>query len=127
MEKTILRAAVALASLVPIGAGCAGIWRGAAFLGGAAGSADLDSHIRYLSGLLLAIGFGFVSTIRHIEQQGPRFRLLTALVIAGGLGRLLSAWPLSPGMFAALVMELGVTPALALWQGRVARQESRRR
>jgi len=43
--------------------------------------------------------------------------------VAGGLGRL---WSLAAQgapnrqMLAALVMELGVTPALALWQGRVA-------
>jgi hypothetical protein len=87
-------------------------------------STDLDSHFRYLSGLLFAIGVGFASTIPRIEARGPRFLLLTLIVVAGGTGRLLSLLtigPPSPVMQAAFVMELVVTPCLALWQRRVAR------
>jgi hypothetical protein len=119
-----LQVAVALASLVPIAAGAAGVLLGPRLVGAAiVGSADLDSHFRYLSGLLLAIGLGYVSTIPRIETQGGRFRLLTGIVVVGGLGRLLSllsTGPASPVMTAALVMELVVTPCLALWQYRVA-------
>jgi hypothetical protein len=111
---------------VPIGAGGAGILYGPAMLTlGAAVPADLDSHYRYLSGLLLAIGLGFASTIPRIEHHSNRVRLLAGLVVLGGLGRLFGAavtgWPSGP-MAAALCMELIVTPALALWQYRVARR-----
>lgn len=118
-----LRIAVSVACLVPLAAGGAGAVLGPAMLGVPTDgvSSDLDSHYRYLSGLLLAIGLGFVSTIPNIEHQGARFRLLTCLVIVGGLSRMLSAGPLSLPMKAALVMELAVAPALALWQYRVAR------
>ena len=119
-----LQVVVALASLVPIGAGAAGVLLGPRLVGAAiVGAADLDSHFRYLSGLLLAIGLGYVSTIPHIETQGRRFRLLTGIVVLGGVGRLLSLLsigPASPTMTAALVMELAVTPCLAVWQHRVA-------
>ena len=118
-----LQVAVALGSLVPIGAGAAGMLLGPRMVGAVVvGSADLDSHFRYLSGLLLAIGLGYVSTIPRIETQGSRFRLLTWIVVVGGVGRLLSLLsigPASPVMTAALVMELVVTPCLALWQYRV--------
>ena len=125
-ENLALRIAVAIGCLVPLGAGGAGMLLGPAMLGTPADALpDLDSHYRYLSGLLLAIGIGFVSTIPRIETQGPRFRLLTFLVVVGGLGRLLSAGPLSFPMQAALVMELLVTPALAIWQYRAAVQSSR--
>ncbi len=72
------------------------------------------THIAYLSGLLLAIGLGFWSTIPAIETRGGRFTLLTALVVLGGLARLatairLGSWSL--GVTGPLVMELGVTPA----------------
>jgi hypothetical protein len=126
IEKRSLQIAVALGSLVPIGAGAAGVLMGPHMLPSAGiGSADLDSHFRYLSGLLLAIGFAFASMVPRIEIHGGRFRLLTGIVVLGGLGRLLSALSIgfpSPPMTAALVMELVVTPALALWQLRVARQ-----
>ncbi len=119
-----LQVAVTLGSLVPIGAGAAGMLLGPGMVGAAiVGSTDLDSHFRYLSGLLLAIGLGYVSTIPRIETHGSRFRLLTGIVVLGGVGRLLSLLsigPASPTMTAALVMELVVTPCLALWQYRVA-------
>jgi hypothetical protein len=91
------------------------------------GAGDLDSHFRYLSGLLLAIGVGFVSTIPRIETHGGRFRLLTGIVVMGGIGRLLSLLAIgmpSSAMIAALGMELLVTPGLAIWQRRVARMRN---
>ena len=125
IEKRALQVVVAIGCLVPIGAGAAGIIFGPRMLDtGLISSADLDSHFRYLSGLLLAIGIGFASTVPAIETHRSRFRLLTAIVVVGGLGRLLSLLSIgtpSRAMTAALVMELVVTPALALWQGRVAR------
>jgi len=128
-ERRALQVAVAIGSLVPISAGAAGVLLGPAMMGpGAAGSADLESHFRYLSGLLLAIGIGYVSTIPRIETHGRRFRLLTGVVVVGGAGRLLSAltmWPPTPVMLGALVMELIVTPSLAAWQYRVASGGSR--
>jgi hypothetical protein len=124
LERRALQIGVAIGSIVPIGAGATGILLGPTMLPpGTAAAGDLDSHFRYLSGLLLAIGFGFASTIPHIEARGGRFRLLAGLVIAGGCGRLVSLLtigPPSPVMIAALVMELLVTPGLAIWQYRIA-------
>ena len=125
MEKRALQLAVAVGSLVPIGAGAAGVLMGPHMLGSASVvSGDLDSHFRYLSGLLLAIGLGYASTIPRIETHGGRFRLLTFIVVLGGLGRALSVLAIGippPAMAAALVMELLVAPGLALWQHRIAR------
>jgi len=123
LEKRALQVAVALGCLVPIGGGARGIWLGPQ-MAGAAGPADLDSHFRYLSGLLLGIGLAYLTAIPRIEQHSLRFRILTAIVVVGGLGRLASLVAVgtpSASMTAALVMELVVTPALALWQHRVAR------
>jgi hypothetical protein len=128
MEKRALQVAVAIGSLVPIGAGSAGMLFGPRLMGSAIlGAGDLDSHFRYLSGLLLAIGLGFLSTIPRIESHGGRFRLLTGLVVVGGIGRLLSLLAIglpSATMLAALAMELVVTPGLAIWQHRVARVQN---
>ena len=47
---------------------------------------------------------------------------LAGIVVLGGVGRLVSLLSIgspSPAMLAALVMELIVTPGLALWQYRV--------
>jgi uncharacterized membrane protein YfcA len=122
-EKRLLQAAVALGCLVPIFGGGLGVWYGPAMVGLAAAAPAADAHFRYLSGLLLAIGFGFLSTVPRIEAHCARFRLLAAIVVAGGLGRLLSvalSGALDAATLFALAMELAVTPALALWQWRVA-------
>jgi hypothetical protein len=125
-EKRILQSVVAIGSLVPIGAGATGMLLGPRMLDvGGIGSADLDSQFRYLSGLLLAIGLGFASTVPRIEEQTGRFWLLTGIVVLGGIGRLLALLTIglpSPSMAAALVLELVITPGLALWQRRIAGQ-----
>jgi hypothetical protein len=122
-EKRLLQAAVAFACLVPIFGGGLGVWHGAAMVGIALAAPAADAHFRYLSGLLLAIGFGFLSTVPRIEARGARFRLLAAIIVIGGFGRLLSlalSGALDAVTLFALAMELAVTPALAFWQWRVA-------
>jgi len=130
LERRWLQVVVAIACLVPLGAGTAGMWLGPRMVDSSVvGSPDIDSHFRYLSGLLLGIGVGFISTIPEIERRGNRFRLLTLMVVLGGVGRLMSLLSIgvaSPAMDAALVMELVVTPALALWQWRIAAQTADR-
>jgi hypothetical protein len=125
-ERRLLQIAVALGSLVPIIAGGAGILSGLAMVDGS-GSVSADSHFRYLSGLLFGIGVAFVTTIPGIERHTGRFRVLAGIVVAGGIGRLVSLLMRGApdtAMLAALAMELVVTPALALWQARVAGQFS---
>ena len=58
-------------------------------------------------------------------RQTACVRLLTLLVVVGGLMRLYGIATVgNPGgaMLFGLAMELVVTPALCLWQGRVARR-----
>ena len=119
-----LQIAVAILALVPIGAGLAGVLWGPGFVDPTQ-SVSLDSHFRYLSGLLLAIGLGYWSCVPTIAQSTGRFRLLTAIVFVGGLGRAVSlervGLPDVPMLF-GLIMELVVTPLLCLWQGLDARR-----
>jgi Domain of unknown function (DUF4345) len=122
-EKLLLQIVVGVAGFVPFGAGLGGVLRGAHFLDVAA-SVSNDSHVRYLSGLLLGIGLAFWVSIPHIERYAARFRLLGAIVVLGGCARLLAffdAGTPGPTMYFALTMELIVTPAICLWQQRVAR------
>jgi hypothetical protein len=105
-EKRTLQACVGLAGLVAVWAGAWGVLHGLGGHGG--GSAN---HERYLSGLLLAIGLAFWTTVSDIEGKTARFRLLTSLVVIGGISHLLGV--------ALGAMELLVAPLLCLWQGRV--------
>jgi hypothetical protein len=133
-SKLLLQLAVTLCSLVPILAGGAGVVLGptlvsAGLVTGGGDGHDPDSHFRYLSGLLLGIGLAYAASVPGIERHRTRFLLLGAIVVVGGLGRLLSlilSGVPSAVMLAALAMELVVTPLLTYWQGRVARRMSAR-
>jgi Domain of unknown function (DUF4345) len=126
LQIRTLQVAVAILAFVPVGAGLAGavfgigVFEPAVLLG-----RDADSTGRYLSGLLFAIGVAFWATVPRIEAQGARFRLLTLIVLTGGVARLsglvLIGLPSAP-MLAGLVMEIIVTPALALWRERLESQ-----
>lgn len=121
IEKRLLQSAIAVAGVIPVAAGLDGIVRGAAMAGGA--SVSLDSHVHYLSGLLLGLGLLFWSCIPGVERKGALIRAMTFMVVLGGLARAYAVtrtgWP-DLGMRLALVMELGITPLLCLWQARVA-------
>jgi len=121
MERRALQIAILLAGCVPVLAGGAGVWHGAAAFGPWPG-ASADSHVRYLSGLLLAIGLIYWGLVPSIERRGDAVRLLTLIVFVGGLARLAGVLFVGdPGaMRWALIMELGVAPLLCLWQARIA-------
>ncbi len=113
---------IRLACLVPLLAGGAGAFTGAGFLRGEA--AAVDSHLRYLSGLLLGIGLGFLWASLDLPRRGWVFDVLAPIVVLGGLFRLaglLHAVPPWPHV-AALGMELAVTPLLwwAVRRGKAA-------
>ena len=122
-ERRLLQIAVAIACLVPLSTGGRSVLFGPGFLRGVGeASIDLDSHFRYVSGIFLGLGIAFATCIPAIERQGTRFRLLGAMVVCGGLARLLSLLTVgvpSQGHVFGLAMELGVVPLLVAWQWRV--------
>jgi hypothetical protein len=127
-ERRLLQVVVAVAALVPVLSGLWGVVLGLDTFGAHARlSLTGDSHVRYLSGLILAIGLAYWSTLPRIEAQGAKFRLLTALVLIGGCARLLGMLHFGAptrGVVGALAMELLVTPGLALWRERLERRLS---
>ena len=116
LERRGLQMSIAIAALLPVAAGLWGITHEVS------GESWADNHHRYLSGLLLAIGLGYWSTVPRIEAMGSRLRLLTALVMIGGVARLVGVAlgdVATVEVGAALAMELAVAPLLCLWQLRV--------
>ncbi|PZW48155.1 uncharacterized protein DUF4345 [Humitalea rosea] len=113
-----LRLAIQLAGIVPVSAGLAGVLTGFGVLNETMSGAA-DSHMRYLSGLLLGIGLGVWWCQAALERRGMVFDALCVVVIIGGLGRLFGVALNGPPPLThvlALGMELGVTPALWLWR-----------
>ena len=123
-SKRALQIAIGILCIVPLSASLAGILLGPSALGAALPiTTDHDSHFRYLSGIFLGLGLGFLSCIPDIERKTARIRLLTGLVVLGGLARLLSlglaGTPSLPHLF-GLGLELVVVPAIAAWQAQIA-------
>ena len=121
-ERRALQSAVAVLALIPISAGLSGIVFADLIQVAPDIQRDTASHFRYLSGLLLAIGLCYWKTVPRIEREGALFRTLTLIVFIGGLARFYSlALDGMPSfvMIGALLMELVVTPALALWRERI--------
>lgn len=125
IEKRLLQVAILLGGAFSLFFAGLSVVEGVSVLlpGNARADIDLDSHFRYLSGILFAIIIGFYSCIPGIERKGGRLRLLGALVICGGLARLVgllvNGVP-GQGQLIGLTLELVVTPMLLLWQARVA-------
>lgn len=129
-ERRLLQGAIVVAAVVPLAAGLTGIVESAAMLRGVEAPLprDLDSHFRYLTGLLFGLGLAFLWCALRIEARGAVFRALGLIVLCGGLARLLSLVEVGtpgPGHVFGLVMELGTVPLLVLWQARVARRFAR--
>jgi hypothetical protein len=120
LERRLLQASIAIAGIVPVGGGLWGV------LGRMSTTGALStSNARYLSGLLLGIGLTFWIAIPTIERRGTIVRGLAAIVVLGGLARLAGAVLVTgfpPSVSLPLVMELGVTPLIALWRERVERR-----
>lgn len=127
IERRALQAAIAIGCLSPLGFGLSGMIEGPAMLAGVApgdAAPDLVSHYRYLSGLFFGLGLVLVSCIPRIEAMTTRFRWAALAVAIGGLARLGGVVAGDAPTLAhqlALVAELGLTPALVLWQARIAR------
>ena len=125
-EKTWLQRAVMVLALIPVATGLFGVMFGPAITGDRV-SVSADSHFRYLSGMLLGLGLCFWGCVPHIEERTTPFRILTLIVVIGGLGRLtglvLTGIP-SLAMLGGLFMELVVTPVLCFWQARIAHKHA---
>ncbi|WP_426231212.1 DUF4345 domain-containing protein [Pararhizobium sp. DWP3-4] len=122
-QRRLLQATIAVLAILPVFAGLAGVVMGPGFLGEKTPPVDLASHVRFLSGLFLALGIGWYSCIPAIETKAERIRILAILTFSGGLARLCSlvvdGLP-SAGHVLGLGMELVVVPCLVVWHGRVA-------
>jgi hypothetical protein len=67
MQRRLLQVTIGILALVPIGAGLAGVLLGPGFLATSSPwSNDLDSHVRFLSGVFLALGLAWWTCIPRI-------------------------------------------------------------
>ena len=127
MERKLLQIAFALAGLVLIVFGLAGVFFGADFAD-LSGHMVMDSYFRFLKGMLLAIGLIYWSSLADIERHGERISLVTFILVLGAVPRLIAVighGVPTIGIIIGLAGELVVAPVLWLWQRRIAQAAQR--
>jgi hypothetical protein len=127
MERKVLQVAFSLAGLVLVGFGLAGVFFGAGFTD-LSGNVVMDSYIRFLKGMLVAIGLVYWSAVPDIERQGERISLVTFILVLGAVPRLMAVighGVPTIGILIGLAGELIFAPLLWLWHGHVARVAQR--
>lgn len=127
MERRLLQVIVALSGLFAVIVGFFGAAFGATFLN-LSFSPAVDSYIRFLFGIILAIGLVLLASVPHIERHGSRFSVLTVILVIGGIARLFGVMSFgvpTQGVLAGLMLELIVSPLVWLWQRRIAHQCAR--
>ncbi|MEW6642465.1 MAG: DUF4345 domain-containing protein [Pseudomonadota bacterium] len=121
MERRLLQLAIFIAGLVPISMGLAGVAWGVRFIS-LDDSPSMDGAVRFLSGVLLAVGVQYWISIPHIEKHETQFSVLTFILVFGTLARLTSLFfggvP-SFGTIFVSVVTLIYVPLLWLWQRRL--------
>lgn len=87
-------------------------------------NALLDSNLRFLGGVWLALGLAAWWTVPRIERRGQVFHVVWGAIWLGGIGRMLSIFliGLPPLPFIGfMLLEIVGAPLFIWWQWRVAR------
>jgi hypothetical protein len=122
MERKLLQIAVALAGFAAVTFGLAGVLFGTTIMD-LSDDVLTDSHVRFLKGMTLAIGFVYWSAVPDIERHGERISLVTFILVGGALARLMavvSHGVPTMGILFSVAGELIFVPLLWLWQRHVA-------
>jgi hypothetical protein len=127
VERKLLQLVCACAGLVLVGFGLFGVFFGASFMD-LTGNMAMDSYVRFLKGMLLAIGLVYWSSIPNIERHGERISLITFILVLGAVPRLMAVighGVPTIGILFSLAGELVAAPLLWLWQRHAARVAQR--
>jgi Domain of unknown function (DUF4345) len=128
MERKLLQIAFAFAGLALVGFGAAGVFFGANFMD-LSGNVVMDSYVRFLKGMLLAIGLIYWSAIPDIERHSERISVVTFVLVLGAVPRLLAVighGVPTIGILIGLGGELIAAPLLWLCHRHVASVAQRR-
>jgi hypothetical protein len=127
MERTLLQIAVTVAGLAGVSLGLTGVVFGTLYAD-LSGDVVMDSYVRFLKGMLLAIGLIYWSCIPQIDRCGDRMSLVTFILVFGTLSRLMSVighGVPTVGIMSNLIAGLIFVPLLWFWQRHVARVAQR--
>ncbi|CAF1121123.1 unnamed protein product [Adineta ricciae] len=128
-ESLALKIVVTLSAFVPIFVGFKGMFLGPSGITLKPNlvfksenySIEVDSHFRYISGYLFAMGIFLLRSIPNIHRDATELHRACIIVFIGGLGRLwgLFAVGLETGAVLATIVELVFFPMICYWQKQI--------
>lgn len=126
MERRLLQIVLAIVGLVAITFGLTGVLFGTSLSGVRLG-VTMEGYVRFIKGVLVAVGLIYWSAIPQIEKRGERISLVTFILVLGAAGRLLSVighgFP-TVGLLISLIGELVIVPLIWLWHRHLVRRSA---
>jgi hypothetical protein len=122
MQRKLLQIAIAIAGLIGVSFGLAGVVLATAFTN-IFDDGTVDSSVRFYKGMLLAIGLVYWSCIPEIERRGERISLVSFILVCGAASRLMAVighGVANVGILLSLMTGLILVPLLWLWQRHIA-------
>lgn len=125
-RRRALQITLGTVAAIPFASGLNAIIGGPKSLPGQSGevSATLDSEYRFVNTYWLAAAPLVWASLPRVERRTLPVQLVLGTAFAGGFARIISLRRTGrphPTMLAALGVELGLVPALMVWQAAVAR------
>ncbi len=124
MERRLLQIALAIVGLVAITFGLTGVLFGTSLSGVRLG-VTMEGYVRFIKGVLLAVGLIYWSAIPQIEKRGERISIVTFILVFGAAARLMAVlshgFP-TVGLLISLIAELVVVPLIWLWHRHLVRR-----
>jgi hypothetical protein len=124
MGKRGLQIVCGILAIIPVATGMIGLLGTSDPLyAGVPANVLLDTNLRFFAGVWLVLGLALLWVLPRIDRETALFRVLWAMVFAGGIGRLVSMLVLAvpPAPFIAFtVLELVGAPLIVWWHSRLA-------
>jgi hypothetical protein len=124
LERRLLQIALAIVGLVAITFGLTGVLFGTSLSGVRLG-VTMEGYVRFIKGVLVAVGLIYWSAIPQIEKRGERISIVTFILVFGAAARLLAVlshgFP-TVGLLISLIGELVIVPLIWLWHRHLVRR-----
>lgn len=126
MERRLLQISLGIIGLVAITFGLTGVLFGTSLSGVRLG-VTMEGYVRFIKGVLIAVGLIYWSAIPQIEKRSERISTVTFILMFGAAARLMAVighgFP-TVGLVISLIGELVIVPLIWLWHRHLVRRSA---